>query len=173
MKWLSPKWVSSKWVSKFKAHSKPSQHETPLADDAIPVLAVIPDRPDRQYLDEIACRAHWSLEFVPTLDSGKEALRHAVKPVIICDRDLPGCHWRQAIEVLVASAPGSVVLLASSHDEESLWEEVVRVGGYDVLRKPFDFDRVTHKVHFAWMYWKFNNRHLTVSKEKVKAPRSS
>ena len=161
------------WVSRFKANIRPPRHGAEHADDQISMLAVIPYGRDRQQLHEIAQRSHWSLDFAPTLESGRERLRQAMKPVIICDRDLPDCGWRDVVETLVAAAPGSVVLLASSADEESLWEEVVRAGGYDVLRKPFEFERVTHTVHFAWMYWKFTNSHLAASKEKSGAHRLS
>jgi DNA-binding NtrC family response regulator len=154
------------WISRFRANLRQPGHGVEHADDQISVLAITPDWRERQHLDEIAQQAHWSLDFASTLESGRETLRHAVRSVIICDRDLPDCDWRDVVGTLVAVAPGSVVLLASSTDDESLWEEVVRAGGYDVLRKPFEFERVAHAVHFAWMYWKFTNSHLAASKEK-------
>jgi DNA-binding NtrC family response regulator len=154
------------WVNRFKANLRPQRHGAEHADEQISVLAVIPYGWERQHLHEIAQRAHWSLDFKSTLESSKETLRQAIKPVIIWDRDLPDCDWRDGVEILAAAAPGSVVLLASSSDEDSLWEEVIRAGGYDVLRKPFETERVTHTVHFAWMYWKFTNSHLAASKEK-------
>lgn len=159
-----------RWVSKLRNHLRPSHGVALPSGDQLVALAVLPDHSDRQALHAIAERAGWSLQSVPGLEMAREALQHAAKPVVIVDRDLPGCDWRQVIETLVAAAPGSVVLLASSTDDERLWEEVVRLGGYDVLRKPFEFDRAAHAVHFAWMYWKFNNRHLGESKTKGSQP---
>ncbi len=154
------------WLNRFTANLWPPHQGGEHTDDQIPVLAIIPYGRERQHLHEIAQRANWSLEFASTLESGLEILRQGAKPVIVFDRDLQDCDWRAAIEVLAAAATGSVVLLASSTDEDSLWEEVVRAGGYDVLRKPFEFERVTRTVHFAWMYWKFTNSDRAPSREK-------
>ena len=69
--------------------------------------------------------------------------------VILCDRDLAASNWREALAKLVATAPGSHVILASRVNDDQLWQEVIRLGGYDVLTKPFQQERVMRSINYA------------------------
>jgi hypothetical protein len=44
-------------------------------------------------------------------------------------------------------------VVASRHADENLWGEVLNLGGYDVLIKPFDCSEVTRVVGMAWRHW--------------------
>ncbi len=74
-------------------------------------------------------------------------------PVILCDRDLPGADWREAVQVLATSSRGACVILLSSVLDDYLRDEVGRKGGHDVLSKPLREDDVVRAVKLAWTYW--------------------
>ena len=38
--------------------------------------------------------------------------------------------------------------------DDALWGEVLNLGAYDVLSKPFHRTEVTRIISLAWLYWK-------------------
>jgi DNA-binding response OmpR family regulator len=46
-----------------------------------------------------------------------------------------------------------LLLVTSRHADENLWAEVLNLGGYDVLLKPFDGAEVTRVVAMARRQW--------------------
>ena len=64
--------------------------------------------------------------------------------VVVCERDLPDGTWRDILEHL-GSAPGRPLLIVTSRlADERLWAEVLNLGGYDVLAKPFNAEEARH-----------------------------
>lgn len=116
--------------------------------ERIRVLAVLPDPRDRAFIDAIAAHENWELKLSSSCDSAREALRHYRADVILCDRDLNGCDWREAIAML--SAGNNRTILASPATDDKLWLEVIERGGYDVITKPFHEHRVIQTVTTAW-----------------------
>ena len=117
------------------------------------VLAVMPYDRERNTLFEIAKQSNWHLEFAPTCDSAVSLLRNHQFAVILCDRDLPGCEWREALTTIVGNARGGCVILTSPVNDDYLWQEVIQRGGYDVLTRPLQEQRVLHTIELAWSYW--------------------
>ena len=117
------------------------------------VLAVMPYDGERNTLFEIAKQSNWHLEFAATCESAVNLLRDQQFAVILCDRDLPGCEWRDAMKVLVTNAQGACVILTSPVNDDYLWQEVIQRGGYDVLTRPLQEQRVLHTIELAWSYW--------------------
>jgi FixJ family two-component response regulator len=81
------------------------------------------------------------------------ALSKLESPIIIWDRDLPSEDWRDVVHTLAALPQRPCVLLLSRVVDDYLWNEVVRVGGYDVLSKPLKEAEVVRVVRLAWSYW--------------------
>jgi PleD family two-component response regulator len=118
-------------------------------DEKISVLAVLPETPDRVALTGIAAKAKWNLRFAATCDSALADLKHHPAAVIICDRDLEPCDWREALPALRAQCPNSRIILTSPGNDDRLWLEVIERGGYDVLTRPFHENRVIQAVRLA------------------------
>jgi DNA-binding NtrC family response regulator len=123
---------------------------TRLRSDAekIRVLAVLAEARDRACLDAIAAQEHWELKLSESCDSAREALKHYRADVILCDRDLNGCNWRDAITMLAAS--DNRTILATPTMDDKLWLEVIERGGFDVITRPFHEHRVIQTVTTAW-----------------------
>ena len=116
------------------------------AEHAIRVLAITASLTDRMQLQRIFDNAGWAIVFADTIE---DALRQPA-PIVVCDRDLEGADWREAIQQLASAPERSCVILASFVADDYLWEEVIHCGGYDVLPKPFREEEVIHAIHFAW-----------------------
>jgi hypothetical protein len=62
---------------------------------------------------------------------------------VICERSLPDGEWKD----LLGKTPRLIV--TSYAADESLWAEVLNLGGYDVLAQPFDEQEVRRVVALA------------------------
>jgi DNA-binding response OmpR family regulator len=82
----------------------------------------------------------------------REALRQVWQrppAVMLCERDLPDGTWRELWEqVRERDTPPSLIVVSRLADER-LWAEVLNLGGYDVLSKPFDPAEVRRVVENA------------------------
>lgn len=127
--------------------------ERPAAD--IRLLAVTQDAEEWRRLREIADTSNWLLLWARSCDAAVELIQRDSISLVICDRDVPGEDWRAVVRRIASLQPPVCVLLASSVCDEYLWKEVAQHGGFDVVAKPFDPDRVARAVKLAssWRGW--------------------
>ena len=144
-----------KW--KTRRSQEPS-HDVPA------ILAIACSLSDREALQQIVEKMGWEMASAEDLDRGAELLRAKPIPIVVCDRDLPGMDWREAIRTLAAGVDRRCVILASFVADDYLWEEVIHHGGYDILPKPFREDEVIHAIRFAWAAVSKNAGALTKSR---------
>jgi CheY-like chemotaxis protein len=124
----------------------------------IAVIGLVTNAGDRRLLAGICSRNHWDLQFADTREEARRALDNLQAPVILCDRDLPGNGWRETVEDLASSPHRPCIILVSGVVDTYLCDEVVRMGGYDVLSKPLREDDVIRAVRLAWSYWNIATR---------------
>lgn len=76
--------------------------------------------------------------------------------VIIAECKLKGCCWKDTWMALqqIVWRPLPRLIVAASSGDEHLWNEVVRLGAYDVLAKPFECSEVLSVVTDAWEQWR-------------------
>ena len=122
--------------------------------ERIPVLAIAPDERDKSSLSAFSVRGQWDLVLASSCEEALEALKKMRAAVILCDRDLPGVDWRNALEKLSSSRRDCPIVLTSSVNDEYLWDEVIHKGGYDVLSKPLQEELTVRAVNLAWSYSK-------------------
>lgn len=118
----------------------------------IPVMALTSDGRDRDSLTAFAVRGDWELVVAASLEEALASVRESRTAVVLCDRDLPGLDWRDALEKLAASNPACAIILTSAVNDEYLWDEVIHRGGYDVLAKPLQQEQTVRAVNLAWSY---------------------
>ena len=69
--------------------------------------------------------------------------------VVICEALLPDGSWKDLLARMALSRPAPVLVVTSNVADESLWAEVLNLGGYDVLAQPFDGEEVARVVRSA------------------------
>jgi DNA-binding response OmpR family regulator len=69
--------------------------------------------------------------------------------VVICETVLPDGSWKDLLASMARAKASSVLVVTSQLADESLWAEVLNLGGYDVLAQPFDREEVTRVVRSA------------------------
>ena len=117
------------------------------------VIGLVLGREDCLLLAGTCKRNCWRLFLADTYEEARTALDQLQAPVILCDRDLPGKGWREAVEGLATSPSPACVILVSAVVDTYLLDEVVRNGGYDVLSKPLREADVVRAIRLASLYW--------------------
>lgn len=69
----------------------------------------------------------------------------------MCERDLSDGDWRQLWAILACEPKPPKFIVTSRLADDALWAEVLNVGGYDLLLKPFRAEEVIRIVHAAAM----------------------
>lgn len=118
------------------------------------VLALTVAAEDHDFYRALRDRREWDIVLVQTLAEALSLLASRDFPVVLCDRDLPGRDWRDALTRMVACSPDSCFLLTSRVSDEFLWREVVTLGGYDVVTRPLAEPALSRTLQRALYYRK-------------------
>ncbi|MDP9169885.1 MAG: hypothetical protein M3N54_04655 [Acidobacteriota bacterium] len=108
------------------------------------VAALIANADDRAALSAIATRENWRLQFANRRESIVEELRRS-PAVVLCDTD-----WRGTLEALHSNPLRSRMILVTPETGDKLWLEVLELGGYDVVTRPFHERRLIDAITHAW-----------------------
>jgi len=130
-------------------------------------LAIVPDGQDRLLLQTIASEAGWIVSFSgTTLDilSGRLA---DVPPIVIYDRDFFPNNWREAVAALSKVLPRPYVILLAANLDNNLLDELQRLGGSDILRKPARRDDIAEAVKTGWMLWRSQQQVRSLLKNRM------
>jgi DNA-binding response OmpR family regulator len=99
---------------------------------------------DGALMRDVFARSGWKLFEANGLTSALKCLRAApVQVVIACQ------NWKPLLEKLRSFRRPPVLVVASRTADESLWSEVLNIGGFDVLAQPFDRNEVERVVASA------------------------
>jgi len=126
----------------------------PLPGKQVPALIVSPSSRDKQTLERILQEdARWRVFCADTTERALAALRFEAIPLVLFDTSVPTPDWHAAIRTLLSVSHPVCLLLVSPLVDYALWEELVQLGGFDVLPKPFDKDKVLRTLNFAVEHW--------------------
>jgi DNA-binding NtrC family response regulator len=75
-------------------------------------------------------------------------------PVVIADRDLPDGGWKALLNQLARMNTPPKLIVTSVHADDRLWAEVLNLGGFDVLSRPFRTAELRRSIDLAWRHWK-------------------
>jgi DNA-binding response OmpR family regulator len=117
------------------------------------VLAVLPRPADRAALERIFDHSNWKLEFLTDLADVRDRVMHESPAIVICDSELPEGNWKELLQTLRPAAVPPRLIVALPELDCQLWAEVLNVGGYDALVKPFLRDEVVRLMSLAWLSW--------------------
>jgi DNA-binding NtrC family response regulator len=135
----------------FMLRLRPIRHP---ARRGVQIVAAGADDQERSALQQVATREHWGVEFTNSSEEAWAIANQSMAPVILCDRDLPETNWREAVRSLAALPHRPIVILLSKVADEYLWNEVFRIGGFDILARPLRAEEVRRAVGLALSYWR-------------------
>jgi len=125
----------------------------PLRGDRVnvaPTLLIVGPVEDDSGRDPVFDRFPWPTHRVRNCLEVALYLHGSHPCVVVCDRDLADCDWRDVLGVTAALPNPPPVIVTSRLADEYLWAEVINLGGFDVLAKPLDKQEVSRVLNFAW-----------------------
>ena len=138
--------------------------DTPAA-----ILLVSPYPDDQIMLPEILKHRNWQWHKSQGCCEALEFLQSHSVTVLICERDQPDGCWQDLLDAAAKQASPPSLIVFSRLADESLWAEVLNLGGYDVLIKPFDREEVVRVACSAWRSWKSRCTELAASQAAIAA----
>jgi DNA-binding response OmpR family regulator len=118
----------------------------------ITLLAVSADQSDYQSLRAILEEDHWTVYGASSCGEALQLMRRSSPTVVACDHHLPDGNWKDLFKGVCGLSNPPPLIVVSRHADESLWAEVLNVGGYDVLAKPFEKNEVSRVLRMAFRY---------------------
>lgn len=119
----------------------------------VSVLALLESAGDRQFLKNIFSHSNWDLHLASSVHEAQSFLRSHTPGVIITDcRFSGGERWTDVLRLIEQLAVPPLLIVADR--SANVLAEVVNLGGYDFLAKPFDFTEVVRTIGAAWLTWR-------------------
>jgi DNA-binding NtrC family response regulator len=108
------------------------------------ILSISPNAEDSAALRRIADDTHWRVWSVRTCCEALERLASERFAVVLCESTLEDGSWKDILGQLGTGAGAPPLVVTSRLADANLWAEVLNLGGYDVLAKPFEARDVSH-----------------------------
>ena len=115
------------------------------------ILSISGAPEDYAALRSILNESRWRIIKSRTCREAIARLCRTYMPVVICASDLPDGTWRDVLNQINELARPPVLIVTSRLADDYLWAEVLNLGGYNVLAKPFRESEVKHMVASLWM----------------------
>jgi DNA-binding response OmpR family regulator len=136
-------------VSRERARKNTGFSRIPQSQLPARILSVSPNSDDHSTLRSILWDRRWCIATVDTFAGALEFLNQENPHIIVCERDLSAATWRDLLRETEGTPDPPLLIVTSRLADDYLWAEVLNLGGYDVLVKPFRADEVRRVCEFA------------------------
>lgn len=134
----------------------------PLTEERAVLLVISPFEKDYKSIRNVMSDLRDPVYLAQTAREGLAFLASYPVEVVICERSLPDGDWKKILNATWQLPKPPRVIVTSRHADDALWAEVLNLGGYDVLIKPFHGEELARVIHQAY-------RHGQGSEGRVKA----
>jgi DNA-binding NtrC family response regulator len=133
------------------------------------VLAVLPSDHDRAFLQSTFNPSSWELLFSRSLQEARTALLAPSIEVVVSEVSFSDGHcWQDLLHQIQKLESPPPLIVTDRLADEALWAEVLNLGGYDLLMKPFDALEVLRVVTMACRYREIQREPHTVLRKPPK-----
>jgi DNA-binding response OmpR family regulator len=135
-----------------------SNHALPerSLENSVTVLSISPIEADHLFLRNVFSHSNWRVDGVRSRREALTWLRRQPSSVVLCEERLPDSGWKEVLRELGSLQDPPELIVTSRLADDALWAEVLNLGAYDLLMKPFDLTEVFRVVSLAWRHWKNN-----------------
>jgi DNA-binding NtrC family response regulator len=116
------------------------------------VLAVSPHDTDLAVLSRILSHSAWTLLTAGSVTDARHILRANHVHVVLSERRLADGDWKAILETINGLEEPPQLVVMSRDGDERLWAEVLNLGAWDVLIRPFHPKEVYRTIHAAWQH---------------------
>jgi DNA-binding NtrC family response regulator len=118
------------------------------------VIAVSPHESDHIALAHIFGHTSWQLDIAHSVREASAQLFspgfELVSPVILCEETLCDGNWKDLLRMTQELSHRNNLIVTATQADDRLWAEVLNLGAYDVLQKPFRSQEVFRTIGLAW-----------------------
>jgi DNA-binding response OmpR family regulator len=125
------------------------------AENRLSALLVGEYKGDRLLVKQVFRKFGWKLFEARDRRKAMECLDRNRVHVVIAESDLPNWNWRRVLSDLRGRAKPPQLVVTSRQADESLWSEVLNVGGYDVMAQPLDSHEVERVISSAHRHYDY------------------
>lgn len=118
-----------------------------------PVLLASSRREDLEQIPALLPREQWMVIKVTSWTHVLQLVGAVILPIVLCDREAPGLEWPQGMAQLRRSFRPPALILLSDLSCGSLWQDVFRYGGFDMLFRPLCQERLVAALDLARTHW--------------------
>lgn len=124
--------------------------------DSMPsILIVSANHRDRRWLFRALRTSGWTCRTAGSTRCAFDALsRTGSTFLVICEQNLPDGDWKDLLKLATGEMGQPLLIVTSTHADDRLWVEVLNVGGFDLLMKPFDKTELGRVMEMALRQWK-------------------
>ena len=126
----------------------------PKPAEIITILIVSPISDDHRFLRETLGHPNWRLHKAHDAKQACRILARTQVPVVLCECKLPDGSWKEVFSYADSLPEPPLFVVVSDTADQTLWAEVLNLGGYDVLAKPFDRGELLQVIGMSWRHWK-------------------
>ncbi len=112
-------------------------------------LSISPKAEDHTVLCRMLEEMAWEVSAVANCCEAIERLRREHVSVVLCESVLEDGTWKDILNHISGADDPPRLIVTSRLADEYLWAEVLNLGGYDVLAKPFNQREVSHVLTTA------------------------
>ena len=123
------------------------------AENKLSALLVGDYQGDRLLVQEVFRRLGWNLFEARDRRRAMECLDRNPVQVVIAESDLPHWNWKRVLNDLRNRNKPPQLVVTSRQADETLWSEVLNVGGYDVMAQPLDSHEVERVISSAHRHY--------------------
>lgn len=124
-------------------------------DTVVPALLATPAcAQERDFIHNLFRESGWEIHLAQTFQEVLTAVREKRVGVLLSNSRFSDGHcWKDLLDEIRRLESPPMVIVTDRLADEGLWAEVLNLGGYDLLPKPFDPEEVLRVVSSAWASW--------------------
>ena len=124
-------------------------------DECLTILSISPFEEDHARLEAIIGKVS-KLVTAQSFSAAKRFLESQNVFLVICERDSPPTTWIECLDYIQSLPTPPFLIVTSRLADERLWAEVLNLGGWDVLAKPFDAREVLRTVRSTMERYRYS-----------------
>lgn len=136
---------------------------------AATILVISPNEADQEFFRSVFQFPFWKAYNVGTYREALKWLTRDRMNVIVCDCQLPDGSWKDILSQTQVLPDPPCVIVTSLLPDDLLWAEVLNMGGYDVVAKPFVREEAVRIVELASM----NAQRVATNRDETAKPRKT
>jgi DNA-binding response OmpR family regulator len=126
----------------------------PDPEEVVTVLSIGVPEQEQEELRRIFHSSNWVMHEARDCREAVQFLKGNPLGVVLCESSFGEKCWKNMLEECSRLRRPPLLVVTSRKADDTLWSEVLNLGGYDVLAQPYDRAEVVRILSLAWLHWK-------------------